>query len=247
MLKITMNPFKNLFKICVTFLVFLLLNSAGDCFGINQVSNNDRASYAKIARQSMPSVVTIIVYDYNGKVKGIGSGFFDNKNGDVLTNSHVWPKNTRAQLKTQSGKKYALGSIIQRNEKADFLKAKSHVRNATPFLKIAKNKPAVGDKIMVAGSPMGLEQTITEGIVSAWRIISGKGKVLQISAPISPGSSGGPVLNMGGEVVGIATFQTIKGQNLNFAVPIDTILKPTKSKTNSLNFHKDEEGVIIIE
>ena len=72
--------------------------------------------------------------------------------------------------------------------------------------------------MVVLGSPLGLEQTVTEGLVSAIRTVRDRGEFLQISAPISPGSSGGPVVNMNGQVIGIATFQ-VRGQNINFAVP----------------------------
>jgi hypothetical protein len=85
----------------------------------------------------------------------------------------------------------------------------------------------------VIGSPFGLEQTVTDGIVSAVRASSEfGGTVIQITAPISPGSSGSPVINMKGQVIGVATFQIVKGQNLNFAIPAEKQLsKLEKSKT----------------
>lgn len=215
--------------------------------GCGYALGNTINSYSKIATQIKPSVVTIIVYEYNGKLKHIGSGFFYNKKGHIVSNSHVLSSNTRAEVKLLSGKKYPVGAIIERNEKKDIVKAQTHIPTASPFLKIANRRPAVGDKIMVAGSPMGLEQTITEGIVSAWRNLPGKGSVLQISAPVSPGSSGGPVLNMAGEVVGIASFQMIKGQNLNFAIPVESIFNTQKANTRKLKFHKDKNGILIIE
>jgi serine protease Do len=215
---------------------------AVNCFASGLPSGN----YSKIAATVLPAVVTVIVYDYSGNIKNIGSGFFYNKNGDILTNNHVLSKNTRAEIKTRSGKTYAVGSIIKRNEKTDIVQARTHFSGEAPFLKIAKGFPRVGHRIMVAGSPMGLEQTITEGIVSAWRKIPDRGRVLQISAPISPGSSGGPVLNMAGEVVGLATFQMVRGQNLNFAVPVDTVLNNPHIDTK-LKFHKNQKGVIVIE
>ncbi|MBU2453513.1 MAG: S1C family serine protease, partial [Proteobacteria bacterium] len=124
--------------------------------------NTNPESYSELAAEISPCVVTILVYEYNGKFKGQGSGFFYNKNGDIVTNSHVITKNTRAEIKTKSGNIYPVGSIIERNEKKDFLKAQTHLPKDSPFLKIARKYPAVGDKIMVAGSPLGFEQTITE-------------------------------------------------------------------------------------
>ena len=206
-----------------------------------------KESYSSIAAGILPAVVTIIVYDYNGNLKHIGSGFFYNKNGDIVSNSHVLTPNTRAEIKLMSGEKYPVGAIIERNETLDMVKARTHLPKDSPFLNIAAQPPSVGDKIIVAGSPMGLEQTLTEGIVSAWRKLPGKGDVLQISAPVSPGSSGGPVLNMAGEVVGIASFQIVQGQNLNFAVPAGLIFAAKKPGARKLNFHKDAKGVLIIE
>jgi serine protease Do len=232
----------NIIKIItIIFSLFVLISF--NCFA----SDNNPDSYSKIAAGISPSVVTILVYEYSGKLKLIGSGFFFNKDGDIITNSNVLLKNTRAEIKTSSGEKYAVGAIIERNEKIDIVKAQTNIPKESPFLKIAKRDPLVGDKIMVAGSPMGLELTIAEGIVSALREIPKKGKVIQISAPISPGSSGGPVLNMDGEVVGIATFQMIQGQNLNFAVPVGAIFNTPKSEIKKLNFYKDKKGAIIIE
>jgi tetratricopeptide (TPR) repeat protein len=86
-------------------------------------------------------------------------------------------------------------------------------------LRISATMPEVGERVAVIGSPMGLEQTLSEGVVSAVRKIPDFGEILQITAPISPGSSGSPVVNMKGEVIGVATLQLVKGQNLNFAVP----------------------------
>lgn len=225
-------------------IVYLLFFST---FAAGLAADEDRESYSKLAASIKPAVVTILVYEYNGSLKHVGSGFFYNKKGDIVTNNHVLAPNTRAEIKILSGEKYPVGSIIERNEANDVAKAQTHIPKGCPFLEMAAVHPAVGDKIIVAGSPMGLEQTITEGIVSAWRKIPGKGNVLQISAPVSPGSSGGPVLNMTGEVVGIASFQIVQGQNLNFAIPAASIFKSQTSSPQKLKFHKDNKGVLIIE
>jgi S1-C subfamily serine protease len=209
-------------------------------------SSADTNSYSRLAAKIRPAVVTVLVYDYGGKLKNIGSGFFYNRKGDIVTNNHVLTPNCRAEIKTSSGKTYPVGAIIERNKKTDFVKAHTHIPQKSSWLPIAKSPPRVGEEVMVAGSPMGLEQTISEGIVSAWRKLPQKGKVLQISAPVSPGSSGGPVMNMNGEVVGIATFQMVNGQNLNFAVPVSEIFSKSTAKKDKLRFHKDKKGAIII-
>jgi serine protease Do len=206
-------------------------------------------SYAGLADRILPAVVTVIVYGYDGSLKQIGSGFFYSDTAQIMTSSHVLTPNTRAEIRTRSGKKHRVGSILERNDKTDIARARIQMPAPTPFLPVAARPPAVGDRIIVAGAPMGLEHTFTEGIVSAWRTIPEKGRVLQISAPISPGSSGGPVLNLAGEVVGIAAFQMIKGQNLNFAVPITPAASKATpgAETRKLNFYTDKDGVLIIE
>lgn len=83
---------------------------------------------------------------------------------------------------------------------------------------------AVGDKVYAVGNPLGLEGTFSEGIVSVLRRAKGS-TFIQITAPISPGSSGGPILNSRGEVVGVATATFSRGQNLNFAIPAAYVAK----------------------
>jgi tetratricopeptide (TPR) repeat protein len=90
-------------------------------------------------------------------------------------------------------------------------------------LPVSPAAPRVGEKVVVIGSPLGLDQTVSDGIVSAIREIPKFGKIIQMTAPISPGSSGSPVLNMKGEVIGVATFLLLAGQNLNFSVPGERI------------------------
>jgi hypothetical protein len=108
-------------------------------------------------------------------------------------------------------------------------------------LSLSKTVPEVGERIIVYGSPLGLENTVSDGIVSAIRDIPEFGKIIQITAPISPGSSGSPVLNMKGEVIGVASFQMIDGQNLNFAIPSERVarLNSTKEKKIALSEKKE--------
>jgi tetratricopeptide (TPR) repeat protein len=83
--------------------------------------------------------------------------------------------------------------------------------------------PAIGERIVVIGSPMGLDQTVSDGIVSAVRELQGSRKVIQITAPISTGSSGSPVVNMKGDVVAVACALMANGQNLNFGIPSERV------------------------
>jgi len=96
-----------------------------------------------------------------------------------------------------------------------------------PFLKLQKAPPEVGEKVYTIGSPHGLTNTLSDGLVSGLRREGGM-TLIQTSAPISHGSSGGPLLNSGGEVLGVTTSGIIKGENLGFAVPAATVSRLVK-------------------
>jgi len=169
-----------------------------------------------LAKKVQPAVVTVITYDYTKKILGQGSGFFIDENGHLITNYHVLKKAHTAEVKTAEGNKYAIDFIIAENKTMDLVKA--HVNIPEPnvqWLEISKDVPKIAEHILVIGSPIGLEQTISEGIIAGFRDVPTAGKLLQISAPISPGSSGSPVVNIEGEVIGVATFYIAEGQNLN--------------------------------
>jgi tetratricopeptide (TPR) repeat protein len=99
------------------------------------------------------------------------------------------------------------------------------------WVKLTKDLPNIAEPVFVIGSPRGLEQTVSEGIVSAVRDLPEKGQMIQITAPISPGSSGSPVVNMKKEVMGVATLYLVGGQNLNFAVPSKHVIALKKEQT----------------
>jgi tetratricopeptide (TPR) repeat protein len=90
-------------------------------------------------------------------------------------------------------------------------------------LSLDRTSPQEGESIVVIGNPFGLEGSVTNGIVSAVRDIPTFGRIIQITAPISPGSSGSPVVNMHGQVIGVATLQITGGQSINFAIPSERI------------------------
>lgn len=179
-----------------------------------------------LVQKIKPAVVTIITYDENGDTLSQGSGFFINSKGDVITNYHVLSYANSAEIKTADGRVYSIKNIIAENFNADIIMINlANMKGRVEYLNITTNLPVQGERILVFGSPFGLELTVSDGIVSAIRDIPDFGNIIQITAPISPGSSGGPVVNMKGEVFGVATFQHLEGQNLNFAVPSAMILE----------------------
>ena len=187
-------------------------------------------SLTKLVKNIRPAVVTVVVYDVNHQVANIGSGFFIDKYGHLITNYHVLDGKYAAEIRTADGQKYPIKLVVADNKGVDLIKVLVDIpRKKVKWLKVSKDLPAIAEQVMVVGSPYGLEQTVSEGIVSSIRKIPAVGEFFQMSAPISPGSSGSPVINLKGEVIGVATFQMLRGQNLNFAVAGKSVreLKPT--------------------
>ena len=180
----------------------------------------------EIVKKIEPATVVILTYDKDGKIIGQGSGFFISKNGDVITNRHVLAGAHRAEVKTINGKVYPIMLIVAEDKEADIIRASVNLPVESVYpLSVSSSIPEVGERVAIIGSPLGLERTVSDGIVSAVREIPAFGKIYQITAPISSGSSGSPVVNMKGEVIGVATFQFVEGQNLNFAIPGERIAK----------------------
>lgn len=177
-----------------------------------------------IVKRAKPAVVTVVAYDSTGEVLRQGSGFFIDQD-HVITNWHVIEGASRAEVKAMDGKNYKIKEIAAADEVADLASLKLTTPNLTVTpLSVTRTVPQEGERVIVLGSPMGLEFSVSDGIVSAVRDIPDFGRVIQISAPVSPGSSGSPVLNLKGEVIGVAVMQSVKGQNLNFAVPGEQVL-----------------------
>ena len=177
-------------------------------------------SLAPLVKKIHPSVATVTTYNMYGEQLRLGSGFFISKQGLLITHYHVLEGAYRINVETSDGNKYNSKMVLDEDKRGDLVCLAVDIpENKVKYLKVTGTMPYAGDRIMVIGSPMGLEQTISDGVVSAIRTIEGFGEVLQISAPISKGSSGGPVVNLRGEVVGVSTIQILGGQNLNFAIP----------------------------
>jgi tetratricopeptide (TPR) repeat protein len=196
--------------------------------GCVQLQNNTQSATDNIVllvKKIQPAVVTVVAYDADKNVTNLGSGFFVDNKGSLITNYHVLDGAYSAQIKTYDKKLYPIEWVVAENKHADLIKVRAKIpESSIHWISVTETEPSVADRILVVGSPMGLEQTVSEGIVSAFREMPVIGKVFQLSAPISPGSSGSPVINMKGKVVGVVSFQAVKGQNLNFAVSSAGIL-----------------------
>jgi serine protease Do len=156
--------------------------------------------------------------------RGVGSGFVMSRDGYVLTNNHVVEDADQIKVKLANGKEYE-GKIVGRDPKTDLALVKIEGDSDLHPLKLGNSEDLkVGSWVVAVGSPFGLEQTVTAGIVSAKGRVIGSGpydNFIQTDASINPGNSGGPLINMKGEVVGINTAIIASGQGIGFAIPIN--------------------------
>ena len=180
----------------------------------------------EIAQTALDSTVLLVIEGRSGY--SFGSGFVVRK-GQIATNYHVIEGVRRGYAKlVGETTEHAIEAILAVDVARDLAIVKvSGIR--APALPLGdSNTVQIGDIVYVAGNPQGLEGTFSEGIISAIRPEGNslvQGTILQMTAPISPGSSGGPVLNNNGQVIGISVGQTVGGQNLNYAIPVN-YLKP---------------------
>ncbi|HUW08850.1 MAG TPA: trypsin-like peptidase domain-containing protein [Anaerolineae bacterium] len=170
-----------------------------------------------------PAVVTVIGTNAEGEQETLGSGMIVGGDGIVVTAWHVVSQATAVRVKLPSGVSYQADGLLFWDTDWDFAALKISAEDLPTVPLGDSDKVRQGDRVLVVGSPLGLEQTASEGIVSAVRELPSGDKMLQITAAMSPGSSGGPVLNSEGEVVGIACFLLAEGQSLNFAIPINQV------------------------
>ncbi len=176
-------------------------------------------SLEELADRATRAVVLIDVRTASGTKQG--SGFLVDPTGVILTNHHVIRDARAVRVKLASGDLYDVVEVLATDERRD-LAVLQIPGFDLPSLRLANSDSVkIGNPVVVIGSPLGLENTVTTGIISGRRQEPEGFQLLQISAPASRGSSGGPVLSQDGAVIGVAASQLQTGQNLNFAVPIN--------------------------
>lgn len=164
---------------------------------------------------------------------GLGSGFFINPDGYLITNFHVTEGETQISVEVylqRNGqierKIYKQVRIVALNKFADLALLRVEDKDAPKFTCVTlgdSDRLAVGDEVFAIGSPLGLERTVTEGIVSTkTRQFEGE-LYLQTTAQINPGNSGGPLFNLRGEVVGVINMKITFGEGLGFAIPVEAV------------------------
>jgi len=188
----------------------------------------------ELVRRIKPSAVAIETFDVRGEKLSRGSGFFVERDR-IVTNRHVLENAHRAEVHSSTGVVFPVKGVLAVDAEGDIALLKIDVPSVyIKPLPLDKTSPQEGESVVVIGNPLGLEGSVTNGIVSAVRDIPTFGRIIQITAPISSGSSGSPVVNMQGQVIGIATLQITGGQSVNFAIPSERISQLQTSSVMSL-------------
>jgi serine protease Do len=164
---------------------------------------------------------------------GLGSGFFLNEDGFLITNFHVIEGETQIWVEVYhqkdgqlDRKTYKQVRIIALNKFADLALLKVEDKDAPKFKSVplgSADVMSVGERVFAIGSPLGLERTVTEGILSTKTREMGGLLYLQTTAQINPGNSGGPLFNLSGEVIGVTNMKASSGEGLGFAIPVESV------------------------
>lgn len=203
-----------------------------------------KLSLADLIEKVEPSCVRVDVETARGR--GIGSGFIAKEGDWVITNHHVVAGSTKGEVSFSDNSKAEIEGFLAYDKRRDIAVLKIKLEKKRTPLELSQAKPRKGESAIAIGAPRGLSFTATEGIISAIRTGAelkqfgndADGNWLQISVPISPGNSGGPLLNDAGEVIGANTAGLQNSQNLNFAISAadigEVLAEAAKAKVQEL-------------
>lgn len=206
--------------------MIVLISFGGSCTRVKNAQ--------KHAEKALAATVTLEMSDTRGQLSSYGSGFFVSPT-HIVTNFHVVVRTDNGTAKlVDKTETYPIQDVVATDPENDLAIIKVAIPGIKPLLLGDSDEVRIGDHVYVAGNPKGLEGTFSEGIIS--RISNQETKKrLQMTAPISPGSSGGPVLNSKGNVIGVTFMTIIDGQNLNFAIPAKYVKALLDSKDGKKN------------
>lgn len=238
---------KTFLSICFLSLLFVILCSSNEnVFAQPANLATGSSSNGKIIEKTMPEVVMILTGKGDGLLDKTGSGVIVRSDGVILTAYHVIKDASQVQIRLKSGEIYDKVDLIAFDERRDTAALKISATNL-PAAKISAEEPTIGEKVFVVSNPQSLGWTVADGILSGVRMAdeipnAGRGfKVLQFSAPVSGGSSGGLLTNEKGEAIGLIVATLSPGQNLNFAIPFPSINGLADSSKILLSFSKGSE------
>jgi serine protease Do len=179
-----------------------------------------RKDIPAIAKASNGAIVTIVTA-VNDKPLALSTGFLVSADGVIVTNYHVIKTGNVAAVKFPDGSVFAVDGLLASDKDRDVAVIKIHGKASRTLTLGNSDRVQVGEAVVAIGNPLGLELTVSNGILSGVRTVEKEGGRLQVTAPISHGSSGGPLFNMAGQVIGINSMYLEGGENLNFAIPIN--------------------------
>ncbi len=196
---------------------------------------------AQLFKELAPSVVSINI-KAGPEMEGGGTGFLIDSKGTIVTNHHVINVGKEIRIKFFNGAIYDEVDVLEEDPGQDLAllaiklskPKEGKAPKVTPPSLGNSDKVEVGERAISIGNPLGLEHTLTDGLVSARRVYQGKNWI-QMSVPVSPGNSGGPVFDLKGNVIGVTTAQVLGGffgraQNLNLAIPVNEVKSRLRSQ-----------------
>jgi len=201
-------------------LVFLYAISVGHARSVPQGAPQPFDS-ASITKKVSPAIVLIKGTTPNGDV--LGTGFIISSDGKIATNLHVIQNLQNGGVQLASGDKFDSFTVLTFDDRKDIAIIKIPGFDLPSVTLGNSNNIQIGEPVLIAGNPLGLQGSITTGVISSIRDDpSASGfRVIQTDASANPGNSGGPLVNRESEVIGIVTFKIAGGENLNFAIPVN--------------------------
>ena len=201
-------------------LIAFCLSFSGSTFA----EDSSRDDLEALVSRIRPSVVTIRVQGRDGDQLGIGTGFVIDADGLIATNFHVIQEGRPFAIETSLKRKLKVLSVEASDRLGDLVILRVDVgQQKLPALRLADDaSPKQGSRVLAFGNPLGLLDSVVEGIVSAVREVEGR-EMIQLAMPIEPGNSGGPLVDDRGRVVGVINMKSAIDDNLGFAIPIKNL------------------------
>lgn len=197
-----------------------------------------------VAPKGIDAVVTVAAYDEDGRFLRAGSGFFLSEAGSVVTSRHVLFGAASARIKTSRGAVCPVTHVFAQDREAGLLMVAADAPTIGPaHIAVSPRPPEPGQRVVILGSPLLGSAPATEAVISAITDVPGYGRCAQISAPLSPGASGSPVVNSDGELVGVAQFGLLASAKRHFAVTAERVSDMTREAPRTIaQWTADEEG-----
>ena len=213
----------------ITLLAFLALNSVGlSQDKTNPKLENEKSeqhrSVAELVRESRDSIVVVTTEGRDGGESGMGTGFVIDQDGLIATNMHVIGEARPISIRTRDGKQFAVTEIFASDRSLDLAIVRIDTKEKLIPLPLANEEFSAGDPAVAIGHPLGLKNSVVNGIVAAERDVNGT-PMWQVAMAIEPGNSGGPLLDMHGKVQGIVTMKSTGTEAFGFAVKIAELKK----------------------